>query len=229
NYYVALRTDFGGSIYDVSCITGSSCSIGSPVWSMSMPGGTPELYVTYSNSAGRSFLYFGSDNVCGGSPPDPQREFLVDATVPSQAHDITPPQKITVSGLQIGYWDYYYRKNPTGYNRVMPRMGKFENEYFYRATQSMLDIHKRTGGIAPVADFDWSLANVYSGTPVTFTDQSSGAPISWAWSFQPDGSPSGSSVRNPTGVTFGTPGAKTISLTATNSVGNGSRNKTLTV
>ncbi len=229
SYYLATRTDFTGTIYDVSCITGASCTLGGPIWTMSMPGGTPELYVTYSNSAGRSFLYFGSDNVCGGNPPDPQREFLIDASVPSQAHDITPPQKITVGGLQIGYWDYYYRKNPTGYNRVMPRMGKFENEYFYRVTQSMLDIHRRTGGIAPVADFSWSPANIYPGTAVTFTDLSSGAPTTWAWSFQPDGSPSGSSVRNPAGVTFAGIGSKSISLTAGNASGNGSRTKTLTV
>lgn len=228
-HYLAVRTDFAGSIYDVSCITGSSCTIGSPIWSMPMPGGTEELYVTYSSSAGRPFLYFGSDNACGSVAPDPQREFLVDVSVPSQAHDITPPQKVSLGGQQTGYWDYYYRRNPTGFNRVMPRMGKFENEYFYRAAHSILDIHKRTGGIAPVADFDWSPANVYPGTAVTFNDLSSGAPTSWAWSFLPDGNPSGSSVENPTGVTFGSTGAKTISLTAGNAVGNGSRNRTLTV
>ncbi len=229
HYYLGVRTDFAGSIYDVSCITGSSCSLGSPLWTMPMPGGTEELFVTYSSSGGRPFLYFGSDNACGGLPPDPQREFLVDVSVPSQAHDITPTQKINVSGLQIGYWDYYYRRNPTGFNRIMPRMGKFEGEYFYRAAQSIFDIHKRTGGVAPVVDFDWSPTEVYPGTAVSFNDLSSGSPTSWSWTFQPDGSPSGSSVRNPTGVTFSSTGAKTISLTATNSVGNGSRSKTLTV
>ncbi|HEV7670855.1 MAG TPA: PKD domain-containing protein [Thermoanaerobaculia bacterium] len=228
HYYLATHTDFAGSIYDVSCITGSSCTIGSPIWTMPMPGGTEELYVTYSSSAGRPFLYFGSDNACGSFPPDPQREFLVDVSVPSQAHDITPPQKVSLGGQQIGYWDYYYRRNPTGFNRIMPRMGKFENEYFYRAAQSILDIHKRTGGVAPVVDFDWSPTSVYPGTPVAFSDLSSGAPSSWAWSFQ-DGSPSGSSANNPTGVTFASTGAKTISLTATNASGSGSRNKTLTV
>ncbi len=229
-YYLAVRTDFAGSIYDVSCIAGGgSCSIGSPVWTKSMPGGTEELYVTYSKSGGRSFLYFGSDNTCGGTAPDPQREFLVDATVPSQARDVTPPQKITVGGLQIGYWDYYYRKNPTGFNRVMPRMGKFENEYFYRAGQSILDIHKLTGGVAPTVDFEWSPTEVYPGTAVTFNDLSSATPNSWAWTFQPDGSPASSSAQNPSGVSFGTTGAKTISLTAGNAAGNGSRNKTLTV
>jgi len=229
HYYLAVRTDFAGSIYDVSCITGGSCSIGSPIWSMAMPGGTEELYVTYSSSAGRPFLYFGSDNACGSNPPDPQREFLVDVSVPSQAHDITPPQKVTLGGQQTGYWDYYYRRNPTGFNRVMPRMGKFENEYFYRAAHSIFDIHRRTGGVAPVVDFDWSPTNVYPGTSVSFTDLSSGAPTSWAWTFQPDGSPSGSSTHNPTGIAFGSTGAKTISLTATNAAGSGSRSKTLTV
>lgn len=228
-YYLAVRTDFAGSIYDVSCIASGPCSLGSPVWTQSLPGGTEEYYVTYSKSGSRSFLYFGSDNTCGGNPPDPQREFLIDVSVPSQAHDITPTQKITVGGLQIGYWDYYYRKNPTGFNRVMPRMGKFEGEYFYRAAQSILDIHKLTGGVAPTVDFDWSPANVYPGTAVSFTDQSTGTPNSWTWTFQPDGTPSGSSVQNPTGVSFGSTGAKTISLTASNAAGNGSRSKTLTV
>jgi len=228
-YYVGLRTDTDGRIYDVSCITGSSCSLGGPVWSMPMVSGTPELYVSYSNSNGRNFLYFGSDNKCGGSLPDPQREYLVDVSSPAAAHDITPSPTLVVSGVPVNYWSWYYRHNPTGFNQVMPRMGKFNNQYFYRAALSILDIHQLTGGFAPVADFSWSPTEVYPGTPVTFTDSSSGAPSSWAWSFLPDGSPPASTAHNPTGVTFGAPGVKSISLTATNAVGSGLQTKSLTV
>ncbi|MEO8504820.1 MAG: PKD domain-containing protein [Acidobacteriota bacterium] len=227
-YYLGMRTGTEGRIYDVSCIaSGLGCTSGSPgtlIWSQAMPGGTPELTVTYSTSGSRRFLYFGNDNKCGSGPPDAQREFLIDVTNPASAHDITPPTTVLVQNSggvaqPTGYWNWYYRRNPSGFNQVMPRNGKFYNEYFYRAAFSMMDVHKLAGGVAPTANFSWSPTEIYPGTPVSFTDLSSGAPTSWSWTFAPDGSPSSAVSRNPANITFAAMGTKAVGLTATNTVG----------
>jgi PKD repeat protein len=57
---------------------------------------------------------------------------------------------------------------------------------------------------------------------VSFTDQSSGAPTSWAWSFGDSGA---SSLQNPDHV-YQTPGVYTVSLTATNDVGSDTMTRT---
>jgi PKD repeat protein len=67
----------------------------------------------------------------------------------------------------------------------------------------------------PAADFTGSPT---SGTPplsVTFTDQSTNAPTSWAWDFGDGGT---STSQNPTHV-YGAVGTYTVSLTASNSCG----------
>jgi len=81
---------------------------------------------------------------------------------------------------------------------------------------------------APTSDFSWSPSNVFAGSPVSFTDQSLNAPTAWSWSFQ-GGSPASSAVANPA-VTFSSVGLKTVTLTASNSQGQGSlATKTVTV
>ena len=74
--------------------------------------------------------------------------------------------------------------------------------------------------VLPISNFSWSPADVYVGTPVAFTDLSTGTPTGWSWTFQ-NGSPSTSSSSNPT-VTFSSVGSKTVTLTASNSQGVGS-------
>ncbi len=220
HYYLGLRDQIysctqnrsvsEGRIYDVSCIAGGPCTLGNPLWSKELYNdGTSNYYVTFSRGGGNDYLYYGSDDKCAGTS---QREYLFDVSVPSLARDITPPN---------GYWGWYYRGSPTGFNNVMPRRGKFNGGFFYRAAWSIMDVHQRTGGVAPSAAFNYSPAQIYPGDTVSFTDQSSGAPTSWSWSFGPDGTPVGgtsSSSQNPQ-VKFAAKGTKTVSLSAANSVG----------
>ncbi len=72
---------------------------------------------------------------------------------------------------------------------------------------------------SPEADF-LPVAKVYicPGASVTFTDMSSNAtPTSWNWSF-PGGTPSSSTVQNPT-IQYNTPGVYAVTLTSSNSAG----------
>ncbi|HAA01119.1 MAG TPA: PKD domain-containing protein [Flavobacteriales bacterium] len=76
----------------------------------------------------------------------------------------------------------------------------------------------------PLAAFTQSATNICAGDPVTFTDQSTGGPTSWSWSF-PGGTPATSTAQNPV-ITYATPGTYSVTLTVTN--GNGSNSTTST-
>ena len=55
SYYLAMRNDNEGKIYDVSCITSSCSGLGGPVWTMSMRGRRPAWRTRFltSSSANR--------------------------------------------------------------------------------------------------------------------------------------------------------------------------------
>lgn len=70
----------------------------------------------------------------------------------------------------------------------------------------------------PSADFTADNTFVSTGSPVNFSDLSSGIPTSWSWTFN-GGTPSSSNLQNPGNIVYNTPGTYSVSLTATNSVG----------
>ena len=78
--------------------------------------------------------------------------------------------------------------------------------------------------ITPVADFSVSSVEIEVGDLVAFTDQSTNAPTSWAWTFE-GGDPETSSEQNPT-VTYNTAGEFSVSLTATNASGSNTKSAT---
>ena len=100
---------------------------------------------------------------------------------------------------------------------MAPRKGKFNGDRFYRAARSIMDFHKKSTPSAPTANFTWSPTEIYPGTPVQFTDTSTGQPTSWSWAF-PDGTPSSSISQNPQ-TSFAGVGTKAVVLTATNGQG----------
>ncbi len=147
-YYLALRYDTGvggvpttAQVYDVTCpLVGSCGTLGSPLWSRSMPQLGDDYYVTHSERAGRPYVYFGAFDRCSLENPI-QNEFLYDMSNPSAPVDLTPPPQV-IDGTLIGYWGWYYRASPTGFNYVGPRMGRFYGDYFYRAAYSIFDVHQ---------------------------------------------------------------------------------------
>src|SRR3954471_14327545 len=229
-YYLGARLGQQGgtprqtAIYDVSCIATSCSGLGAPLSIGAYDSQSGAEYLTFSRSSGgKPFLYLGGDVSCAGQDGQ-QREWLLDVSNPSSPVDVSPhatiPGSATYNGATVNttvnYWSWYYRGSPTGFNLMTPRAGKFNGDYFYRAGRSVFDIHKLTTASPPTADFTWSPSQVYPGTPVTFTDQSTGSPTGWSWAFQ-DGTPFTSFVANPT-VTFASAGSKTVTLTATNAI-----------
>jgi PKD repeat protein len=89
----------------------------------------------------------------------------------------------------------------------------------------MVDAQEATGGGAPSPP-----TAAFTGTPtsgdapltVNFTDQSSGSPTSWSWTFGDGGN---SSAQNPSHQ-YTTPGYYTVTLTATNAYGSDGETKT---
>lgn len=77
----------------------------------------------------------------------------------------------------------------------------------------------------PNADFVANTQIVLAGGTVNFTDLSLYNPTSWSWSF-PGGNPASSTVQNPSGIVYATPGVYPVTLTATN--GNGADTETKT-
>src|SRR5207244_7278214 len=84
-------------------------------------------------------------------------------------------------------------------------------------------------GTAPSANCSFAPSFPVAGSPVIFTDLSSGAPISWTWSFGDPSSGSNSSTeRNPSHA-FSSSGTYTVQLSSANANGTGSVSKSVTV
>ncbi len=77
------------------------------------------------------------------------------------------------------------------------------------------------------ADFTANSSTIKAGETVTFQDLSTGSPTSWFWAFS-NGSPSGSSLQNPS-VTFYNPGVYKVYLWASNSIGTDTAVRQITV
>lgn len=69
----------------------------------------------------------------------------------------------------------------------------------------------------PTASFSSSTNTICQGQQISFTDESTGDPSSWTWTFQ-GGTPGTSNAQNPT-VTYNTAGTYQVSLTAANAGG----------
>ncbi|MDC1162588.1 GEVED domain-containing protein, partial [Tenacibaculum sp.] len=77
---------------------------------------------------------------------------------------------------------------------------------------------------SPVAEFTANSTTITEGASVSFIDQSTNEPTSWAWSFV-GGTPATSALQNPS-VTYNTPGTYQVVLTATNLGGSNAVTKT---
>ncbi|TND10121.1 MAG: glycosyl hydrolase [Bacteroidetes bacterium] len=139
-------------------------------------------------------------------------------------------------GCDIGV---YYKDNSSAtwqpYFTGLPNVPVFDLEIYSPTSKVRAATYGRSvwevdiynpGTLPPIAAFAASSTTVCSGSPVSFTDQSSFTPTSWSWTF-PGATPGTSTAQNPTGIVWNTPGTYTVTLTATNA--NGSSNATQVV
>jgi PKD repeat protein len=106
---------------------------------------------------------------------------------------------------------------------------KFQNRN-HNGNNLYIDNINITGTTAnpPSPSFTMSANSICPGSCVDFTDNTTGLPTSWSWTFT-GGSPSSSTVQNPSTVCWNAPGTYAVTLQACNANGCSSTSQTLTV
>lgn len=122
-----------------------------------------------------------------------------------------------ISGMLIYPGDYYVyidgmnNTNQSGYGSI----GKyFINGTVTEATAQALD-----------AAFVAGDTTLCRGSSTYFSDQSTGSPVSWSWSF-PGGTPSSSNLQNPGDISYATAGNYTVTLTVSDGIINSTQTST---
>lgn len=87
-----------------------------------------------------------------------------------------------------------------------------------------VDVGESTA-IEPTADFSVDNNFVGVGGQATFTDESTGGPSQWEWTFE-GGEPASSTLQSPPPVTYNTAGQYGVTLTVTNSAGSSTMSMT---
>lgn len=90
-------------------------------------------------------------------------------------------------------------------------VGEFNLKYWTGQTSfANYNLNITLPAVPPMAKFVANKTNICPGQSISFTDQSTGAPTSWSWTFD-GGSPATSTSQNPT-ISFSSPGNHTITL-----------------
>ena len=225
------KTTNGGSSW--STLSGLPTT-DAPTYVAVHPSNPNVVYVTYSGYTTGSKVFVSSNggtswtNYSTGLPNIP-------------ANCITF-QKGSHGGLYVGMdvGVYYIDSTLTSwqsFNAGLPDVIVTQIEIFYSTGKVRAATYGRgiwesseyvSTSAAPVATFTASTTAVCAGGSVNFTDNSTNNPTSWAWTF-PGGAPASSTSQNPSGILFATAGSYTVSLTATNSIGNSSHTQVITV
>ncbi len=118
----------------------------------------------------------------------------------------TPDLQTTKWQLNIPYT--YYLGCPLGKEGVFVAIG----------SGTQITAYKPVINRKPVADFRSSGRDITTAQTINFFDQSSYSPVSWNWTFA-GGTPSSSSLQNPSGITYSTAGIYEVKLIASNAYG----------
>jgi PKD repeat protein len=193
------------------------------VWNSSGPGGTPGASPLATSTYPLSqlinpngvFIYVpfsGSPSVSGN--------FYVGVVLPTTPGDTVALLTTLANPAyrdSLYAWERYANGNWVSYATSYGSSGFGFSHHVFPVICSTFVIQP------PVPNFTANKTSVCVGQSVTFTDQSSGNPTSWSWSFGNGATPQVSTLQNPT-VTFNAPGTYSIKLTVANA--NGSRDTT---
>ncbi|SFC18502.1 Por secretion system C-terminal sorting domain-containing protein [Flexibacter flexilis DSM 6793] len=167
---------------------------------------TDSLFLAYSVDCGNTFQTFWKKG--GSALSTTGSAYSTSAFTPTATQWRTETVNLATVGSQIF---------GAGKDHVVIA---FQNKSGYGNYLYLDNIQITTGSpvaAVPVADFVSSVDGGCAGTSVTFTNQSTNTPTSYAWTFE-GGTPATSTAANPT-VTYSTPGSYNVSLVATNSAG----------
>nr|NQU92464.1 PKD domain-containing protein [Bacteroidota bacterium] len=229
-------------------------STGSPdTWQWTFEGGTPATYsgqtppaITYNNQ-GTFDVSLTVTNQSGSStetkvdyiqvfptPPPPSANFTANVTI------INVGQSVNFTDLSTNTptsWEWTFEEgspgtstaqNPSGI--VYNTAGTFDvtltatNQYG-SDTETKLDFITVQVIPPPQAAFGADATTIYVGESVVFTDQSTGGPTTWAWTFE-SGNPASSNQQNPPAISYNATGVYDVSLTVSNTNGSTTETKT---
>ncbi|HLG02735.1 MAG TPA: PKD domain-containing protein, partial [Bacteroidia bacterium] len=135
----------------------------------------------------------------------------------------------SVSGIS---YQWYLNGSPitgaTGQSHTAIQSGSYTVEVFNAGCGSGQSAPVMVTSPAPVAAFTTSSSTICAGATANFTDNSTGGPTSWTWTF-PGGSPGSATTQNVSNVMWSAAGTYTVSLTVSNANGSSTYTQTITV
>ncbi len=124
-------------------------------------------------------------------------------------------------------WEWTFEGGTPGtYNGQNPPMITYDNPGKYDVSltasntigSNTLDSIEMIVVGVPITDFNSENTYLHSGEPTAFTDESTGDPTEWSWTFE-GGTPETSTEQNPTGIQYDAQGAFDVKLVAVNEYG----------
>ena len=130
-----------------------------------------------------------------------------------------------------GNWDSGEHSGPHSFSFVFNTAGTFPYHCSVHGSTMQGSVIVQSAGAAPTANFTFSPSGVpVMGTPVSFSDTSTGTPTAWSWNFgdPASGASNTSTLQNPS-HTFQSANTYNVSLQASNAGGSNSITKSITV
>lgn len=213
-------------------------------WEWTFPGGTPNSSsqqnpTVYYNASGVFDVTLTVTNPDGTDTETKTGYITVEEVIPPLT-DFVASQVVITEGEMIDFTDLSIN-NPITWNWVFeggePISSNEQNpDSILYAVPGVYDVSlssANTGGsdmevkedyitvnagTPPTAGFYADVTEIMAGDSVNFFDQSTGNPTQWIWTFE-GASPAGSSMQNPEGIVYPTPGTYNVQLRAKNTFG----------